>query len=40
MIVYPLTAWEERLIRVAERIVVIAAAGVILVMGAVSFAST
>ncbi len=39
MIVYPLSSAEERFIRVAERIVVIVAFSVIMVLSAISYAS-
>ena len=40
MVVYPLSAAEDRLIRWAVRIVPVAAVAVILLLGAVSLAST
>jgi len=39
VIIYPLSAMEERFIRLAERIVVIVAFSVIMVLSAISYAS-
>jgi hypothetical protein len=40
VIIYPLSSTEERMIRWASRIVPVIAASVILLLGAISFAST